>query len=277
MRTRAAGRLERHRSAPCSWSRSSLGLSDTDRDARVPDAGQGRSCGCAPGDYGIWYEEPHATSDNEVFEAPDGVEVERRPVENEPDPVVDLGGIGSQVGTGSRTAETIGKVTVAAAGSYRARRRLARRRGRRGHHAGPDGLGGLRARPPSARAGSPSPSRCCSCSFEIRRRTRPEPSPHARPASQWPSSSAPASAAALRARPRGPRPRDRRLGDPSRRSRRIGEPSYTITLQVDGGPPVASGHRVPLGQEARLVPGAEPPVRIEPVSGKVLAIDWHLT
>lgn len=38
----------------------------------------------------------------------------------------------------------------------------------------------------------------------------------------------------------------------------------------------ASGHRVPPGQEARLVPGAQLPVRVEPVSGKVPAVDWHV-
>ena len=95
-----------------------VGLSNTDRDGRVPMPGKA-VVQLAAGEYGLWYEEPHATSDNQSFEPPDGIEVTLEPVENEPEPVVDRGGIGSQVGTGSRTAETIGKVTVTAAGSYR--------------------------------------------------------------------------------------------------------------------------------------------------------------
>lgn len=95
-----------------------LGMSDTDRNGRVAMPGK-VVVQLEPGDYGLWYEEPHGTPSNSVFEPPDGIRVDLRPVETEPDPVVDLGGIGSQFGTDNRTAETIGKAKVTAAGSYR--------------------------------------------------------------------------------------------------------------------------------------------------------------
>ena len=250
-----------------------LGLSDTDRDARVPMPGK-QVVALEPGDYGIWYEEPHATSDNEIFEAPDGVKVDVVAVENEPDPVVDLGGIGSQVGTGSRTAETIGKVTIAAAGSYRL-------------VAGspPAGAADITLGPTGSegfvlglkRAGWVTVAfALLFLLFEIRRRTRPEPSPIT-PGFQSTALVGAPSSPAFAPAPGTPARATVVSATPIATFPQVGEPSYTITMQVDGGPPVASGHRVPLGQEARLVPGAGLPVRIEPVSGKVLGIDWHLT
>ena len=148
-----------------------VGLSDTDRDARVPMPGKA-VVQLAAGEYGVWYEEPHATSDNEVFEPPDGIKVDLEPVENEPDPVVDLGGIGSQVGTGSRTAETIGKVTVTAAGSYRLGAG-APPSGRADITLGPTGTEGFVLG--AKRAGWISVAFALLLLVEIRRRTRPRP------------------------------------------------------------------------------------------------------
>lgn len=251
-----------------------LGISDTDRDGRVAMPGKA-VVRLAPGDYGIWYEEPHATSDNEVFEPPDGIRVDVRPVEDEPDPVVDLGGIGSQVGTGSRTAETIGKVTISAAGAYRL---VAGSRvggpSRADITLGPTGSEGFVLG--AKRAGFVSVAFVLLLVLvEIRRRTRPQPAVPGVPL---------ANLGLLVAAPAGPLAAA--PGTPARATvvsavplvtfPAVGEPSYTITMRVNGGPPVASGHRVPPGQEARLVPGAELPVRIEPVSGKVLGVEWHL-
>ena len=105
---------------------------------------------------------------------------------------------------------------------------------------------------PSAPAGSPSPSLLLLLLVEIRRRTRPQPDPSRR--------LGPLGFAFVGMRRRSGGVRAHAPGTPARATvvsavplvtfPQIGEPSYTITLQVNGGPPVASGHRVPPGQEA---------------------------
>ena len=94
-----------------------LGISDSDRYGRVQMPGE-RALRLDAGEYGLYYEERVETGENETFEPPDGIRIRARGLGGAPDPEVDLGGLGSQVGTDNFTAETIGTLRVEEAGRY---------------------------------------------------------------------------------------------------------------------------------------------------------------
>ena len=70
------------------------------------------------GKYGVYYEEAVDTGENETFEPPDGIQIRVRGIGGAPDPELDLGGLGSQIGTDNRTAEEIGTLRVSEDGRY---------------------------------------------------------------------------------------------------------------------------------------------------------------
>ena len=94
-----------------------LGISDSDKYGRVKMPGE-RGLRLEAGEYGLYYEERVETGENETFEAPDGIRIRVRGLRGAPDPEVDLGGLGSQVGTDDFTAETIGTLKVEQTGRY---------------------------------------------------------------------------------------------------------------------------------------------------------------
>ncbi len=98
------------------------GIGASDRDGRVPMPGE-KALQLEAGEYSVYYEEPHGTSDNQVFEPPDGIRVRVRGLRGAPDPELERGGIGNQVGTDNRTAETIGLLKVEEDGPVRSRGR----------------------------------------------------------------------------------------------------------------------------------------------------------
>jgi len=93
------------------------GISDSDRYGRVRMPGE-RALPLDAGGYGIYYEEQVETGENDVFEPQDGIRLRVRGLGGAPDPKVDLGGLGSQVGTDNFTAETIGSLEVKETGRY---------------------------------------------------------------------------------------------------------------------------------------------------------------
>lgn len=249
------------------------GLSDTDRDGRVSMPGktvlhlEARS-------YGLWYEEPHSTGEHESFEPPKGIEVSVRPVENEPDPIVKLGGIGSQVGTGNRTAETFGKLTVRTAGDYRLT-------------AGspPSGAASITVGPTAGEGLGLGAKRAgyLSVAFlallllvEIRRRTRPEPAAQLAPAFAAMPAFMPATThSAQDVLSRGtPATATVVNAQPLPMSAPDGTPLQMITLQIPGSAPATAGQRVPAAHASRVFPGAQLPVRVDPGNPHLVAIDW---
>ena len=93
------------------------GIDNADRDGRIPMPGE-KALELAAGKYGIYYEEAVNTGENETFEPPEGIRVRVRGLGGAPDPKLDLGGLGSQIGTDNRTAETIGTLEVEEDGRY---------------------------------------------------------------------------------------------------------------------------------------------------------------
>jgi len=94
-----------------------LGIGTADRDGRIPMPGE-KALALESGKYGIYYEEAVDTGENETFEPPDGIQIRVRGIGGAPDPELDLGGLGSQIGTDNRTAEEIGTLRVSEDGRY---------------------------------------------------------------------------------------------------------------------------------------------------------------
>lgn len=94
-----------------------LGIGTADRDGRILMPGE-KALTLESGKYGIYYEEAIETGENETFEPPDGIQIRVRGIGSAPDPGLDMGGLGSQIGTDNRTAEEIGTLRVSEAGRY---------------------------------------------------------------------------------------------------------------------------------------------------------------
>jgi hypothetical protein len=94
-----------------------LGIGTADRDGRILMPGE-RALTLESGKYGVYYEEAVETGENETFEPPDGIQIRVRGIGGAPDPELDLGGLGSQIGTDNRTAEEIGTLRVSEDGRY---------------------------------------------------------------------------------------------------------------------------------------------------------------
>ena len=94
-----------------------LGIGTADRDGRILMPGE-KALALEAGKYGIYYEEAVETGENETFEPPDGIQIRVRGIGGAPDPELDLGGLGSQIGTDNRTAEEIGTLKVSEDGRY---------------------------------------------------------------------------------------------------------------------------------------------------------------
>lgn len=92
-------------------------ISGSDRFGRVPMPGE-KAIEFDAGDYSIYFEDRVETGENETFEAPPGIELRVRGLAGAADPEVDLGGVGSQVGTNDYTARTIGSLRVREDGRY---------------------------------------------------------------------------------------------------------------------------------------------------------------
>ena len=94
-----------------------LGIGTADRDGRILMPGE-KALTLESGKYGVYYEEAVETGENETFEPPAGILIRVRGLGGAPDPELDLGGLGSQIGTGNRTAEEIGTLRVSEDGRY---------------------------------------------------------------------------------------------------------------------------------------------------------------
>ncbi len=94
-----------------------LGIGTADRDGRILMPGE-KALTLDSGKYGVYYEEAVETGENETFEPPDGIRIRVRGLGGAPDPELDLGGLGSQIGTDNRTAEEIGTLRVSEDGRY---------------------------------------------------------------------------------------------------------------------------------------------------------------
>ena len=94
------------------------GIGNADRDGRVRMPGK-KVLTLAAGEYGLYYEERVNTGENETFNAPKGIRLRVRKLDDTPDAKVDLGGLSSQVGTDNFTAESIGTLEVVKRGRYR--------------------------------------------------------------------------------------------------------------------------------------------------------------
>ncbi len=85
------------------------GIDSADRDGRIGMPGE-KSLELDEGKHGIYYEEAVETNENETFEPPQGIRIRVRGLGGAPDPELDLGGLGNQIGTDDHTAESIGKL-----------------------------------------------------------------------------------------------------------------------------------------------------------------------
>jgi hypothetical protein len=94
-----------------------LGIGTADRDGRILMPGE-KALALDSGKYGVYYEEAVNTGENETFEPPPGIRIRVRGIGGAPDPELDLGGLGSQIGTSNRTAEEIGTLRVSEDGRY---------------------------------------------------------------------------------------------------------------------------------------------------------------
>jgi len=94
-----------------------MGIGTADRDGRIVMPGE-RALTLDAGKYGVYYEEAVETGENETFEPPAGIHIRVRGIGGAPDPELDLGGLGSQIGTDNRTAEEIGTLQVSEDGRY---------------------------------------------------------------------------------------------------------------------------------------------------------------
>ena len=94
-----------------------LGIGTADRDGRILMPGE-KALTLESGKYGVYYEEAVNTGENETFEPPPGIRIRVRGLGGAPDPELDLGGLGSQIGTNNRTAEEIGTLRVSEDGRY---------------------------------------------------------------------------------------------------------------------------------------------------------------
>ena len=94
-----------------------LGIGTADRDGRILMPGE-KALTLESGKYGVYYEEAVNTGENETFEPPPGIRIRVRGIGGAPDPELDLGGLGSQIGTSNRTAEEIGTLRVSEDGRY---------------------------------------------------------------------------------------------------------------------------------------------------------------
>jgi hypothetical protein len=93
------------------------GIDAADSEGRVPMPGEA-ALELSPGDYGVYYEEQVETGENEIFEPPGGIRMQVRGLAGAPDPELDLGGLGNEIGTDDMTAEEIGTLRIEEEGRY---------------------------------------------------------------------------------------------------------------------------------------------------------------